>query len=131
MASTGSNSTPLGARTSAKTDEIDLESEEDGGDGGAPVEAAATSESSQAQVHGLPQRPATGLGFAGGSGREGHGRGFSGQMSGNRETGGAPWYVDYYDNLSNRNPWERLEKEIDLQPKGTWIAHDGQTTGAP
>ncbi|KAH7320058.1 hypothetical protein B0I35DRAFT_478347 [Stachybotrys elegans] len=31
------------------------------------------------------------------------------------------WYEGYYDPSSNENPWERLEKSLGLQSKGTWI----------
>lgn len=31
------------------------------------------------------------------------------------------WYVGYYDPSFNENPWAKLEKANNLQPKGTWL----------
>ncbi|KAL2891249.1 hypothetical protein HOO65_010607 [Ceratocystis lukuohia] len=31
------------------------------------------------------------------------------------------WYIDYYDPMSNENPWEELEKRKGLEPLGVWL----------
>lgn len=146
-ASTGSNATPMGTRVPAaapepaNADEIDLEDDGDGDSGaqGAPAEqvtnpnlvaSGGAGEPAQTLPHGLPQRPAVGAGsvapqHSGGD----HGRGTRGQHHGSDRAQGQPWYEGYYDTLSNRNPWEKLEKAMGLQPRGIWISHDGQVTG--
>lgn len=130
-ASTGSNAIPMGstrktttkassssaAPATANTDEINLDDDDDsdGGGQGAPLGhpppdvTASTIPSEHAKggllLHGLPQRPARGVpSHTGGP------------------TPGQPWYEGYYDSLSNRNPWEKLEKEMGLQPRGSWIS---------
>lgn len=146
-APTGSNSTPMGTRApkeatrAANTDEIDLDDGDDDNAGaqGVPIEhgtnpnhvpSGNTSEPATALPHGLPQRPAAGVGFTGlPGGGEDYGRGPRAQHHGSDRAQGQPWYEGYYDTLSNRNPWEKLEKAMGLQPRGTWISHDGQTTG--
>lgn len=115
VASTGSNTTPLGARK-PNAEEIDLDDDEEA----APVEqvtsAGVSSEAPQTSaLHGLPQRPAPGAGFTDQGRGSQHHHGDQGQ----------PWYEDYYDTLFNRNPWEKLEKAMGLQPRGSWISHDG------
>lgn len=151
---TGSNSTPLGARpaapqSAANAHEIDLDGEEDGdgapGAGGVDLGGAAVSAqggdaaqqfaagsdltADAAHLHGLPQRPAQ---FAADQARGPpnshgypHGRGQH-HSAGN----GAPWYEGYYDTLSNRNPWEKLEKAMGLSAKGTWVSHEEHAAGA-
>ncbi|KAF3766263.1 hypothetical protein M406DRAFT_19912, partial [Cryphonectria parasitica EP155] len=32
-----------------------------------------------------------------------------------------PWWEGYYDAKMNQNPWERLEKQRGLEPRGTWL----------
>ncbi|KAJ1338565.1 hypothetical protein MN608_01425 [Microdochium nivale] len=34
------------------------------------------------------------------------------------------WWTDYYDPSTNVNPWERLEQERGLQPRGPWMTWD-------
>jgi hypothetical protein len=149
-ASTGSNSTPLGQRAApaplqkigaANTDEIDLEDEEDGdedlNEGGQEHSATSTAGATlpgQAlpRPAGLPQRPAPGIGFINvGASRgpkyyDNHGAGGVGGGAGGRGHGGGDggrnWHEGYYDCLSNQNPWERLEKAMGLESKGTWLA---------
>lgn len=36
--------------------------------------------------------------------------------------GGTPWWEGYYDAKMNENPWEKLERERGLQPRGAWVA---------
>lgn len=37
---------------------------------------------------------------------------------------GRPWWEGYYDAKMNENPWERLEKQRGLEPRGTWLARE-------
>lgn len=151
--STGSNLTPLGdrtAQTAANTDEIDLDGDEDAGGtpggGGATLEGAAaegegeggiaTVELNQAQhtvadtshSHGLPQRPAQPAAATNQSKVPPPGRGHQAnhrrdQLS-SAPGSGTPWYESYYDTLSNRNPWEKIEKAMGLSAKGQWVSHE-------
>lgn len=141
---TGSNSTPLGTRitqSAENADEIDLDDGDGDGDGvpsvvvqgdaasveiTAPLETAASSQDDPIDaphLHGLPQRPAqptteptVGPPQQGHTSRAHHPSAGAGTR--------APWYEGYYDSLSNRNPWERLEKSTGLSSKGTWITHE-------
>ncbi|KAM3088987.1 hypothetical protein ACMFMG_000607 [Clarireedia jacksonii] len=40
---------------------------------------------------------------------------------GQKRQGNDKWYEGYYDPSFNENPWAKLEKEMGLQTKGTWI----------
>lgn len=125
-ASTGANSTALGTRTQASTavneDEIDLDDDDGGAGQGPAVEQptapSGSSEPSHTTLHQLPQRPVSTNEFTISSVDEPHGQDSRSQ--------GAQWYEGYYDTLSNRNPWEKLEKAMGLQPKGTWLSHNHQ-----
>lgn len=48
------------------------------------------------------------------SSRGGRGRGERGQRN-------ELWYVDYYDQSFNENPWAGLEKKMGLQSVGSWV----------
>ncbi|OAQ73237.1 hypothetical protein VFPPC_12957 [Pochonia chlamydosporia 170] len=118
-ASTGSNSTPLGKQTStpkqaANEDEIDLEGEDDEQQSG-QKEAPRESEGQVPSHHGLPARPAPGTGFVGSRGQP------ASRERASQGTSAKPWYEGYYDNMSNENPWERIEKKLGLESKGTWV----------
>ncbi|KFH42380.1 hypothetical protein ACRE_068990 [Hapsidospora chrysogenum ATCC 11550] len=146
QASTGSNAIPVGntrttaspsaapapATATANADEISLDDDDDDNDGGqgAPVQhpppdpTASTIQSGHAKgsgllLHGLPQRPAPGVPPHNGGRTPGPQRG---QQYHQRNNEGQPWYEGYYDSLSNRNPWEKLEKALGLQPRGSWIS---------
>lgn len=148
---TGSNSTPLGARaapTAGNADEIDLEGdEEDGQDdilgGSARLErpaaiaeegdlpAQSTPGTDTPHSHGLPQRPAQSAADQArgppSSRDQPHRRDQHPSAGGGS---GAPWYEGYYDTLSNRNPWDKLEKAMGLSAKGTWISHEEHASSA-
>lgn len=72
---------------------------------------------------GLPSRPPNSQNFQRGPGRH-HGRGGQGypHNSGSAGMAGAPWWEGYYDPKMNENPWEKLERERGLQPRGNWLA---------
>lgn len=56
-------------------------------------------------------------------GRGGRHRG-RGRGEGDEESQGPrndKWYLDYYDPMSNENPWTELEKQMGLPTKGTWL----------
>ncbi|KAG5951353.1 hypothetical protein E4U53_003283 [Claviceps sorghi] len=132
---TGSNTTPLAApaaKTSTNAEEIDLNDEddvEDDDDGTASSQAGQVSMA--AGLAGLPARPAPGRGFVGGVSSESHAHaprfrpGKPAQTSHNEL-----WYKDYYDSTSNENPWERLEKAMGLETKGTWVSRSSSTAAA-
>ncbi|POR31711.1 Uncharacterized protein TPAR_08061 [Tolypocladium paradoxum] len=142
-ASTGSNATPLGqaqnraagrAATTTDTHEMDLDDDGDSAPAAAhlPAQEDATASSGPALVRpaGLPERPAPRTGFVGSP--------FSEPLAGQRRHERRPdddpsrgqWYQGYYDASSNENPWDRLEKAMGLQPKGTWISRGNQPTAA-
>ncbi|VUC22801.1 unnamed protein product [Clonostachys rosea] len=125
QATTSSNSIPLGpppvTKPSANVDEIDLEDDEESSaavkdivpDGGGIAELSTNS---------LPRRPAVGVGEAvpyngahSGHGSRPH---HHNRAAGHDNHGGKPWYDGYYDSISNENPWEKLEKAMNLQPIG-------------
>lgn len=56
-----------------------------------------------------------------GGGAPGNSRGGGGRGSGGINP---EWYVDYYDQAFNMNPWEKLEKEMGLESKGVWLARE-------
>ncbi|CAH0041386.1 unnamed protein product [Clonostachys solani] len=125
QATTSSNSIPLGpppvTKPSTNADEIDLEDDEDSSPavketvpGGGSIPKPG--------MNSLPRRPAVGVGEDGGpsnGARSGHGsRTHHNRGAGHDSHGGKPWYDGYYDSISNENPWEKLEKAMDLQPIG-------------
>lgn len=143
--STGSNSTPLGARNVAAAGEegglddgaTDVAGHEEEGDGASEVTLAQDDPDGGITVpgwpasqapHGLPQRPAPGTGFVGAS-SVGDVQGSGGRARDSSHVQDRPWYEGYFDTLSNRNPWERLEKSLDLEPRGTWPSRDDRQTG--
>ena len=91
---------------SANTEEINLEDDDDGEDN-ATAGPASTS---------LPERPPHGAQQRG-AGRQHHAR----------NNNGGIWYEGYYDNLSNSNPWERLEARMGLEARGAWPSEQGNT----
>lgn len=137
-ASTGSNSTPLGTSSrnatqegSANTGEIDLGDDDDEGEALRKsstrlVEEQETTSSSSAEARpaSLPARPAPGTGFVGSTtGRSSDGQGQRTRPSkGSREL----WYEGYYDHTSNENPWERLEKSLGLESRGSWVPRNAE-----
>jgi hypothetical protein len=56
-------------------------------------------------------------------GRGGGARGGAGRGQGGPRTGG-PWWEGYYDPRFNANPWEKEERAMGLQPKGSWVPRD-------
>ncbi|TEA18183.1 hypothetical protein C8034_v011084 [Colletotrichum sidae] len=51
----------------------------------------------------------------------GHGhRGGRGGYQAGQRSDGKPWWEGYYDTKSNENPWERLEKKMGVEPRGSW-----------
>lgn len=74
---------------------------------------------------GLPSRPPNSENFQRSKGHH-HGRGGQGgpHNSAFDGTAGAPWWEGYYDAKMNENPWEKLERERGLQPRGTWLARN-------
>lgn len=45
-------------------------------------------------------------------------------------TGKSPWWEGYYDAKMNENPWERLERQRGLEPRGVWVQRAvGQGSG--
>lgn len=108
QAATGSNSAPLGVRSHIEgTNPHEVHLEEDLQN----IQDQPTADSPTISAHpsSLPQRPAAAiLGMPLGS-----------QVP--REAAKADtWYQDYYDSLSNSNPWEKLEQNLGLQPRGIW-----------
>lgn len=85
---------------------------------------------------GLPSRPPHQQSLLKGQNHQ-HARGGRGGSYGadGAGTGGAPWWEGYYDARINENPWERLEKERGMLPRGTWLARNTSrtpaTTGGP
>lgn len=87
---------------------------------------------------GLPARPTNQQNFQRGQNHQ-HGRGGQGGSHGagpgSIGLGGAPWWEGYYDAKMNENPWEKLERERGLLPRGTWVArnsgHISVTARAP
>lgn len=55
-----------------------------------------------------------------GGGRGGRGGYQSGR--GRDRDQGKKWWEDYYDPSSNVNPWERLEQDRGLKPRGQWMS---------
>jgi hypothetical protein len=86
--------------------------------------------------HGLPPKPA----FGDKASMHGGPRGFGGQMgrgmsdtasvASSRPSGrgerNPDWYLGYYDPSFNENPWARIEKEMELEPVGTWLEGHGK-----
>lgn len=76
-------------------------------------------------AHNLPARPPPSqyhtFDNGASSNHRGRGRGSHGPRRGNGGDDGKPWYENYYDPQSNQNPWERLEEQLDLSPKGSWL----------
>jgi hypothetical protein len=129
---TGANSAPLGSRPAppANTDEIQLvdddddDDEEEGDDADGNTVATAVAEAGDistqdAYAASLPQRPAAGTGFVGDFAGNNQSHGHGGGKQHNKL-----WYENYYDHLSNENPWARLEKKLGLQPRGAWIVRE-------
>ncbi|KAJ4402235.1 hypothetical protein N0V82_010802 [Gnomoniopsis sp. IMI 355080] len=87
---------------------------------------------------GLPARPTHQQSFQRGQDHQhGRGGGRGGSHGGGSigMGGSAPWWEGYYDARMNENPWEKLERERGLLPRGTWVArnsgHTSVTPGAP
>lgn len=72
--------------------------------------------------HGRPSQPSTVPVFntstRGGRG----GRGGYQPTRGRDRDQGKKWWEDYYDPTSNVNPWERLERDQGLKPRGQWMS---------
>ncbi|KAL8397030.1 hypothetical protein RB594_003938 [Gaeumannomyces avenae] len=114
------------APSTTNDDEIDLDDDDDDDDeggGGAPA-AVATPPA------GLPPRPPAGGGGDGPTSgphsqqqqhHQHHGRGGGGSgRHGDPSASGRQWWLDYYDQRFNENPWARLEKSLGLEPRGSW-----------
>lgn len=74
-------------------------------------------------VAGLPPKPtwsappAERKGFAQSSPGSNHRR-----QGGGRD--GDRWWDDYYDPAFNTNPWEKIEKKLGIEARGTWLSYD-------
>ncbi|KAK7752612.1 hypothetical protein SLS62_005381 [Diatrype stigma] len=68
----------------------------------------------------LPTRPVFSPGTGGGRG----GRGGHQSTRGSNRDPGKNWWDDYYDPSSNVNPWERLEQDRGMKPRGVWMSWD-------
>ncbi|KAG5929838.1 hypothetical protein E4U42_004358 [Claviceps africana] len=126
---TGSNSTPLAAptaKTSINAQEIDLQDEDD-----ETASSQAGQVSMAAGLAGLPARPGPGTGFVGGVSSEDHAHAPRFQSGKPAQTShNELWYKDYYDRAWNENPWERLEKAMGLEMKGTWVSRSSSTAAS-
>lgn len=152
VSKTGANNAPLGARrqlsalpaalsarptagfsaaaSATDPDEIDLGENENVYNTSDPHRVIDTG------PPGLPARPSQpsfGRGQNRGRGRGGRGgRGGGGHDFHSSGGVGDPWWEGYYDARMNENPWEQLEMERGLQPRGTWVArHGGHGRVAP
>ncbi|KAL5615252.1 hypothetical protein BROUX41_005306 [Berkeleyomyces rouxiae] len=86
-----------------------------------PARPPPTNDTESSQSMDQPRHRQQGRGREGGGKQYGHkGEGNSGQQRGRGERN-ALWYIDYYDPMSNENPWEDLEKKAGLEPLGTWL----------
>ena len=108
---TGSNSTPLGARKERDVDNQDRIDLEDFGDdaGNHDDQIPAVVSLLGAPPAILPRRPATSPSKPANSHQD---------MPQGMRT--APWYEGYHDTLSNLNPWAKLEERLGLEPLGNW-----------
>lgn len=142
-ASSGSNNTPLGARRAppfVNSDEIALDEDEDEEDvdAGARLDPAAEDGSDPEPQYIDTSRPSApgpavvgapptldGLAGVSSSGYQAHAPAPVGGGHGGRRSGrpiGHQWWDDYYDPSVNVNPWEKLEKQLGLQPRGPWLS---------
>ena len=147
--SSGSNSTPLGTRTQNK-DEIALDVDNDDDDdvaghdsaGGAAIaqspsgadgpEPQSTQDwqakidsivgASEGRHPQLPARPVAGPAMQGSHGTRGGYQSGRGSGRGMGREPGKMWWEGYYDPSSVINPWERLEKEKGLEPRGEFLS---------
>jgi hypothetical protein len=55
-----------------------------------------------------------------GRGRGGHHGGRHGDSA-----PGTPWWTSYHDPSFNQNPWERLERTLGLEARGSWVTQRG------
>ncbi|KAK0389972.1 hypothetical protein NLU13_3545 [Sarocladium strictum] len=109
----GANSAPLGPpRKATNTEEIALDDADD------DVQETAMEKGGVAS---LPQRPAAPAHDNGAHSRDRGSAQAHGQAGARGRGDFNPlWYQNYYDPSSNANPWDRLEKKLDLQPRDTW-----------
>jgi hypothetical protein len=112
----GANSAPLGPpRSTSNNEEISLDDDEE-------LQETGIEETGLASI---PQRPAAAAAAAGEAGEEqGRGKQGHGQGRGGRGQFNPLWYENYYDPSSNANPWDRIEKKLNLQPRDTWPARE-------
>lgn len=106
--------------TSRGTDEIDLEDEDvdDDGVGGNDAEGGGSSSNSKPSTGALPPpAPASALATR----RAATAAAAAGQKR--------PWWEGYYDAQMNENPWEKLERERGLEPRGTWLERGAARRG--
>lgn len=74
---------------------------------------------------GLPSRPPTQQNSMQSQGRhQGRGGQEGARIVGSVGTAATPWWEGYYDAKMNENPWEKLERERGLQPRGSWLARN-------
>ncbi|KAK8025507.1 hypothetical protein PG990_003330 [Apiospora arundinis] len=134
-AGSGSNNTPLGERRQPKkqktnTDEIDIDDNDNDGDQDAEGDGDVQSEiDAIVGDHGLPKKPVVSAVPAkrGGPAQSGSRHHGGGGRGGDRESG-QPWWDDYYDPAFNTNPWEKVEKKLGMEPRGTWLSYDESKT---
>lgn len=119
----GANSAPLGAprapasAAALNNDEITLEDDDDDDD---KADGDAGPQNLLPQpIASLPARPAvSGPGTAVDNSEQNHRHPKQQQHS--RGHHNPLWYQGYYDPSSNANPWQRLEKKLDLSPRDVW-----------
>lgn len=69
-------------------------------------------------------------GGVGGHGARGGCQSSAGRGKHPRESTGTPWWEEYYDPAFNTNPWEKLEKERGLEPRGPWMTWEESKAAA-
>ncbi|KAK8130363.1 hypothetical protein PG999_002743 [Apiospora kogelbergensis] len=137
-AGSGSNNTPLGERRpqqpkpkkqKTNANEIDLDDDDDddddGQDGGEVDgnDAVAAGDQDDAQdptpqhitTSQPPDQIQSGIDAIVAGLPEAH-------VGGGRD--GDRWWDDYYDPAFNTNPWEKIEKKLGIEARGTWLSYD-------
>ncbi|KAK8107908.1 uncharacterized protein PG998_009921 [Apiospora kogelbergensis] len=145
-AGSGSNNTPLGERRpqqpkpkkqKTNANEIDLDDDDDddddGQDGGEVDgnDAVAAGDQDDAQdptpqhitTSQPPDQIQSGIdAIVAGLPRSPRGLPLLPSAKGGRD--GDRWWDDYYDPAFNTNPWEKIEKKLGIEARGTWLSYD-------
>ncbi|KAH7040053.1 uncharacterized protein B0I36DRAFT_343856 [Microdochium trichocladiopsis] len=124
--SSAANAVPLGIRPRAtNADEIDLGDDDDdehNDETSAPTTTTTTTNTtSENASEAATAVSGTGLDSTGHSHSTWARRGGGGTRGRTGQPAKPNWWADYYDPSSNINPWERLERERGLQPRGPWM----------